>query len=46
MKYIIDYHAVDGTVICTIPPIECLNMSEINRITKYTVNTWQGNRDI
>jgi hypothetical protein len=46
MKYIVDYHAVDGTVICTIPPIECLNMSEINRIAKYTVNTWQGNRDI
>lgn len=41
----IDYRAVDGTIICTIPPKACLDLDEIKRIAKYTVNTWQQDRD-
>lgn len=45
MKDIIDYRVVDGTIICPIPSTGCLNMSEIKCIAKYTVNTWQQDRD-
>ncbi len=45
MNDMIDYRAVDGTIICTIPPKACLDLDEIKRIAKYTVNTWQQDRD-
>lgn len=46
MNNIIHYRSVGGTIICTIPSKECLNLSEIKRIAKYTVNTWQQDRDV
>ena len=46
MNDMIDYRTVDGTIICNIPPKECLDLYEIKRIAKYTVNTWQQDRDV
>ena len=41
-----DMREFNGFVICNLPPIDVLNMEEIDKIVEHTHNTWQKNRSI